>query len=196
MTLRHGSNPATSIAFTFVIRAAQRSGHKGTLAALSLTPMHSLRHRLVRSRQYSPTRTAAQRPSIDPCDGPSLSLPQGRLSNGCGRWVTASAGAACAPPHRIGEWSVPGGPRHQTQFRSKAAAFDRSPRRPKKRNDFWDGRTFRQAPTSRTHTLVSMIRVLRGRQTLTTSSAARLLSTAGHMPRQARSLPLTSLCTS
>ena len=38
-----------------------------------------------------------------------------------------------------------------------------------------------------------MIRVLRGRQTLTTSSAARLLSTAGHMPRQARSLPLTSL---
>ena len=40
---------------------------------------------------------------------------------------------------------------------------------------------------------VSMIRVLRGRQALTTSSAARLLSTAGHMPRQARSLPLTSL---
>ena len=25
----------------------------GTLAALSLTPMHSLRHRLVRSRQYA-----------------------------------------------------------------------------------------------------------------------------------------------
>ena len=43
------------------------------------------------------------------------------------------------------------------------------------------------------HNPLSMIRVLRGRKTLTTSSAARLLSTAGHMPRQARSLPLTSL---
>ena len=82
----------------------------------------------------------------------------------------------------------------------KSARVRSSPSSPKKAihlSDFAFRRLVHPPTPTGTHSkkqpAVSMIRVLRGRQALTTSSAARLLSTAGHMPRQARSLPLTSL---